>query len=100
MTLTKNINGLEGCMASSTLIPEPQQADNGQDVYFELLHLQPMQMDISFMRTERAHERNIHLHGLKMKKLEVHILTIVCLLGLWNVEVVDVLRQRHDNVDG
>ncbi|KAJ5679341.1 hypothetical protein N7462_007585 [Penicillium macrosclerotiorum] len=34
-------------------IPEPLQNDNGQDVYFELLHLQPMQLDISFMRTER-----------------------------------------------
>ncbi|KAJ5815089.1 hypothetical protein N7474_006866 [Penicillium riverlandense] len=35
-------------------IPEPQQEDAGQDVYFELLHLQPMQLDISFMRTERV----------------------------------------------
>ncbi|KAF3389182.1 Vacuolar protein sorting-associated protein 13 [Penicillium rolfsii] len=34
-------------------IPEPQQGETGQDVYFELLHLQPMQLDISFMRTER-----------------------------------------------
>ncbi|CEO60240.1 Putative Function: promotes endosomal cycling of TGN [Penicillium brasilianum] len=34
-------------------IPEPQQSEAGQDVYFELLHLQPMQLDISFMRTER-----------------------------------------------
>ena len=34
-------------------IPEPQQNYAGQDVYFELLHLQPMQLDISFMRTER-----------------------------------------------
>jgi hypothetical protein len=30
---------------------------------------------------------NARVYGLKMKKLEVHILTIVCLLGLWNVEV-------------
>lgn len=35
-------------------IPEPQQEGGGQDVYFELLHLQPMQLDISFMRTERV----------------------------------------------
>ncbi|KAJ5482720.1 hypothetical protein N7539_006166 [Penicillium diatomitis] len=34
-------------------IPEPQQNDASRDVYFELLHLQPMQLDISFMRTER-----------------------------------------------
>ncbi|KAJ5779395.1 Vacuolar protein sorting-associated protein 13 [Penicillium paradoxum] len=45
----------EGKLCDGDLnIPEPQQADNGQDVYFELLHLQPMQLDISFMRTERV----------------------------------------------
>ncbi|KAL6231310.1 hypothetical protein BDW75DRAFT_48238 [Aspergillus navahoensis] len=35
-------------------IPEPQTEGATQDVYFELLHLQPMQLDISFMRTERV----------------------------------------------
>lgn len=45
----------EGTLCDEDLnIPEPQQADNGQDVYIELLHLQPMQLDISFMRTERV----------------------------------------------
>ncbi|KAJ5225571.1 hypothetical protein N7468_006796 [Penicillium chermesinum] len=45
----------EGKLCDEDLkIPEPQQSDNGQDVYFELLHLQPMQLDISFMRTERV----------------------------------------------
>ncbi|KAJ5133749.1 hypothetical protein N7526_005114 [Penicillium atrosanguineum] len=45
----------EGTLCDEKLnIPEPQQEDNGQDVYFELLHLQPMQLDISFMRTERV----------------------------------------------
>ena len=34
-------------------VPEPQQEEAGQDVYFELLHLQPMQIDLSFVRTER-----------------------------------------------
>ncbi|KAF2642663.1 vacuolar protein sorting-associated protein 13 [Massarina eburnea CBS 473.64] len=34
-------------------IPEPKQEQSGQDVYFELLHLQPMQIDLSFVRTER-----------------------------------------------
>jgi vacuolar protein sorting-associated protein 13A/C len=34
-------------------IPEPTQEQSGQDVYFELLHLQPMQIDLSFVRTER-----------------------------------------------
>ena len=34
-------------------IPEPVKEHQGQDVYFELLHLQPMQLDLSFVRTER-----------------------------------------------
>ncbi|KAF2654929.1 vacuolar protein sorting-associated protein 13 [Lophiostoma macrostomum CBS 122681] len=34
-------------------LPEPQQEQSGQDIYFELLHLQPMQIDLSFVRTER-----------------------------------------------
>jgi vacuolar protein sorting-associated protein 13A/C len=34
-------------------IPEPKLEQSGQDVYFELLHLQPMQIDLSFVRTER-----------------------------------------------
>ncbi|PSN61047.1 vacuolar protein sorting-associated protein 13 [Corynespora cassiicola Philippines] len=34
-------------------MPEPKQEQSGQDVYFELLHLQPMQIDLSFVRTER-----------------------------------------------
>lgn len=40
--------------AESLTIPEPKQEERGQDVYFELLHLQPMQVDISFMRTEHV----------------------------------------------
>ncbi|KAL2005808.1 hypothetical protein VTN00DRAFT_10301 [Thermoascus crustaceus] len=45
----------EGKLCDEDLdIPEPKQEDAGQDVYFELLHLQPMQLDISFMRTERV----------------------------------------------
>ncbi|KAL2841641.1 hypothetical protein BJX68DRAFT_245287 [Aspergillus pseudodeflectus] len=45
----------EGKLCEEELnIPEPQSEDAGQDVYFELLHLQPMQLDISFMRTERV----------------------------------------------
>lgn len=45
----------EGRLCDEDLnIPEPQQNDSGHDVYFELLHIQPMQLDISFMRTERV----------------------------------------------
>lgn len=44
----------EGKLCDENLdIPEPQQEQQGQDVYFEILHLQPMQLDLSFVRTER-----------------------------------------------
>ena len=44
----------EGKLCDEDLdIPEPQQEEQGQDIYFELLHLQPMQLDLSFVRTER-----------------------------------------------
>ncbi|KAM5440634.1 Vacuolar protein sorting-associated protein 13 [Microsporum canis] len=35
-------------------IPEPKTEAHGQDVYFEVLHLHPMQLDLSFVRTERV----------------------------------------------
>lgn len=35
-------------------IPEPQLSAPGQDVYFEVLELQPIQLSLSFMRTERV----------------------------------------------
>ncbi|KAG1757583.1 vacuolar protein sorting-associated protein 13 [Suillus lakei] len=35
-------------------IPEPQPPATGQDVYFEVLELQPIQLSLSFMRTERV----------------------------------------------
>ncbi|KMU76460.1 VPS13 protein [Coccidioides immitis RMSCC 3703] len=34
--------------------PEPKGEDQGTGVYFELLHIQPMQLDLSFVRTERV----------------------------------------------
>ncbi|KAI0756975.1 vacuolar protein sorting-associated protein 13 [Daedaleopsis nitida] len=34
-------------------IPEPRAATRGQDLYFEVLELQPIKLSISFMRTER-----------------------------------------------
>lgn len=44
----------EGKLCDESLdIPEPQQEEQGQDIYFEFLHLQPMQLDLSFVRTER-----------------------------------------------
>jgi vacuolar protein sorting-associated protein 13A/C len=45
----------EGRLCDDDLtIPEPKQAEQGQDMYFELLHIQPAQMDLSFVRTERV----------------------------------------------
>ncbi|KAF9229286.1 vacuolar protein sorting-associated protein 13 [Gyrodon lividus] len=35
-------------------IPEPQPIAPGQDVYFEVLQLHPIQLTLSFMRTERV----------------------------------------------
>lgn len=35
-------------------IPEPEEVAAGQDLYFEVLELQPIRLSISFMRTERV----------------------------------------------
>ncbi|KIM85199.1 hypothetical protein PILCRDRAFT_817197 [Piloderma croceum F 1598] len=35
-------------------IPEPQTVAAGQDLYFEVLELQPIKLSLSFMRTERV----------------------------------------------
>lgn len=45
----------EGTLCDEGLdIPEPKQQQQGQDIYFEVLNIQPMQLDLSFMRTERV----------------------------------------------
>ncbi|KAI9806146.1 MAG: hypothetical protein M1833_004553 [Piccolia ochrophora] len=45
----------EGKLCDENLdIPEPKSDQQGQDVYFELLHIQPAQLDLSFVRTERV----------------------------------------------
>ena len=45
----------EGKLCDDKLdIPEPKQQQQGQDIYFELLNIQPMQLDLSFVRTERV----------------------------------------------
>ncbi|KAG5925451.1 hypothetical protein E4U42_004279 [Claviceps africana] len=44
----------EGKLCDEDLdIPEPSEQPGGQDIYFEVLNIQPMQIDLSFMRTER-----------------------------------------------
>ncbi|KAJ1325154.1 vacuolar protein sorting-associated protein 13A/C [Microdochium nivale] len=35
-------------------VPEPKQEQSGQDIYFEALNIQPMQLNLSFMRTDRV----------------------------------------------
>ncbi|KAI1002652.1 Vacuolar protein sorting-associated protein 13 [Podosphaera aphanis] len=45
----------EGVLCDDNLdIPEPKQDQFGQDIYFELLNIQPMQLDLSFVRTDRV----------------------------------------------
>ncbi|KAI0846527.1 vacuolar protein sorting-associated protein 13 [Daldinia vernicosa] len=45
----------EGKLCDECLdIPEPKQEQSDQDIYFEVLNIQPMQLDLSFMRTERV----------------------------------------------
>ena len=45
----------EGVLCDEDLdIPEPKSEQSGQDIYFELLNIQPMQLDLSFVRTDRV----------------------------------------------
>merc|ERR1711964_907535 len=45
----------EGTLCDDNLdIPEPTQDQSGQDMYFELLNIQPMQLDLSFVRKDRV----------------------------------------------
>jgi vacuolar protein sorting-associated protein 13A/C len=43
----------EGKLCDDSLdIPEPKLVDGGRDLYFELLNIQPAQLDLSFLRTD------------------------------------------------
>ncbi|GAA5992083.1 hypothetical protein JCM10908_000736 [Rhodotorula pacifica] len=45
-------------------IPEPSASSKGGDLYFEILHLHPIQLDLSFMRTERVNvEQKLTSHN-------------------------------------
>lgn len=47
----------ENLCDAKLVIPEPGKESSGLDMYFELLHIQPAQMDLSFVRTsERSTE--------------------------------------------
>lgn len=45
----------EGRLCDDSIgIPKPKMQQSGREIYFELLNIQPMQLDISFVRTERV----------------------------------------------
>ncbi|KAK5142504.1 Vacuolar protein sorting-associated protein 13 [Rachicladosporium monterosium] len=67
----------EGQLAPSSLdIPEPQQEQSGQDIYFELLQLQPMQFDLSFVRTERINAEDTGSSSSNPFMFAVNVLTM------------------------
>ncbi|TGZ78721.1 hypothetical protein EX30DRAFT_322121 [Ascodesmis nigricans] len=49
----------EGRLCDDALdLPEPSSAHAGQDLYFELLNIQPAQLDLSFLRTDVVNVEN------------------------------------------
>ncbi|KAI7621532.1 vacuolar protein sorting-associated protein 13 [Hortaea werneckii] len=67
----------EGNLVPDTLdVPEPQQEQSGQDIYFELLHLQPMQFDLSFVRTERINAEDTGSSSSNPFMFAVNVLTM------------------------
>ncbi|KAI7304485.1 vacuolar protein sorting-associated protein 13, partial [Hortaea werneckii] len=67
----------EGNLMPDTLdVPEPQQEQSGQDIYFELLHLQPMQFDLSFVRTERINAEDTGSSSSNPFMFAVNVLTM------------------------
>jgi vacuolar protein sorting-associated protein 13A/C len=67
----------EGQLAPASLdVPEPEQGDGGQDIYFELLHLQPMQFDLSFVRTERINAEDTGSSSSNPFMFAVNVLTM------------------------
>ncbi|KAH9840421.1 SHR-binding domain of vacuolar-sorting associated protein 13 [Teratosphaeria destructans] len=67
----------EGQLAPASLdVPEPSQEQSGQDIYFELLHLQPMQFDLSFVRTERINAEDTGSSSSNPFMFAVNVLTM------------------------
>lgn len=67
----------EGRLAPESLdIPEPKQEQSGQDIYFELLQLQPMQFDLSFVRTERINAEDTSSSSTNPFMFAVNVLTM------------------------
>lgn len=109
----------EGKLCDDNLdVPEPKLEQQGQDVYFELLHLQPMQLDLSFVRTERINAEDqltsnplmffvnvmtmsignvndapIKLNALMIENARIPISALVA--NIQNHYTQEVLRQVH-----
>lgn len=67
----------EGQLCDDSLdVPEPKQEQSGQDIYFELLHLQPMQFDLSFVRTERINAEDTSSSSSNPFMFVVNVLTM------------------------
>ncbi len=67
----------EGKLCDEDLdIPEPTREHQGQDVYFELLHLQPIQLDLSFVRTEHVNAEDNFVNSPLMFFVNVMTMSI------------------------
>ncbi|KAL2433872.1 Intermembrane lipid transfer protein VPS13 [Exophiala dermatitidis] len=67
----------EGRLCDEDLdVPEPTREEQGQDVYFELLHLQPIQLDLSFVRTERVNAEDTFVNSPLMFFVNVMTMSI------------------------
>jgi hypothetical protein len=53
--------------------PEPRPQQAGQDLYFEVLELQPIRLALSFMRTERVSSDSKSVTYFWLKQFEVLI---------------------------
>lgn len=54
-------------------IPEPSATSKGGDLYFEILHLHPIQLDLSFMRTERVNVEQKYVQGVLLSQALLEI---------------------------
>ncbi|KAI1625793.1 hypothetical protein EDD37DRAFT_625576 [Exophiala viscosa] len=67
----------EGKLCDEDLdIPEPTREQQGQEVYFELLHLQPIQLDLSFVRTEHVNAEDNFVNSPLMFFVNVMTMSI------------------------
>ena len=68
---------VEGKLCDEDLdIPEPKQEQQGQDVYFELLNIQPIQLDLSFVRTERINAQEALLSSNNPITFVINVFTM------------------------